>query len=186
MLEESLERLNLLEWANHTLTDEQMRRLQELLDEAGGVNDISQARFLFELTRLTQTTEPELARLLSERALEAAEDPDAWLDGSGLMSRYWGYEAFLETHTELRIGGEDERERFFEIAERQVDLAPEVAERLRRYNNGLEHAGYYHLADRAASNGDTSQALELVRRAQDEGWRGNWDQLEQRYESGSE
>lgn len=190
-LEEGLKLLSLWEWADSALTDNQKQRLQQLLEEADGVNTASQARYLYELTRLSQPVKPDLARLLSMKALESAEDPAAWIEGdtNGLVSRYWGYEAFLEANANLRIGTDEERNHFFSIAEKQVALGPDMSERLRQRDLGPSlhhsHAGYYYQAEQSAHIGDTDKALALVRRAKEEGWAGNWSQLEQRYNPAS-
>jgi hypothetical protein len=186
-LQENFERLQLSEWAEENLSDEQFQRLEQLLDEAGGCSNITQARFLFELTCLAQPQDRELAHVLAERALESAEDENAWLEGdpTGIASKYWGYEAFLESMPHLRTGSDEERTRFYRVAEEQVALGNEFADRLRQYGIGPadyhKHSGYYYLAERAREEGDIDKALSLLDQAAREGWSGGWDQIRIEY-----
>jgi hypothetical protein len=148
-------------------------RAKPLTRDRGLVNYPTAASLLTVLAdRLSEKVED---RGLAVKVLAQAEER-ALTEGD-ILGRYFGYHQMIRLYCKWKSEFANAADLIFAACHKQIQLAPDAAQMLRKLRPDKPlptHLGYLQASVLLEQEGRYEPAIELCKRAQAEGWSGNW------------
>lgn len=186
--------LDLGQWWADTFSAEERNQIQKAFNRANGVKGSSLTRGAINMDgvepggRLAELAgavrddiAPEVAlRILQKaRAVLEAGPPDSSSSREKAKARHYLYRDTIELLYREAAPGPPSPASLLDLAEKQVELAPKVAELLRRESPDSplpEHRGFRELVTIRERQAKLAEALYLCQKAEREGWGGvDWE-----------
>lgn len=178
----------LAEWWNATFTEDERKRILEVFRPLGGgenpllegtISASSESSLSF-LTNLSGWFKKDGDRQIGYKILAKAEQivPAS----TSALDKHFFFQAKIEMHYCDRDNPQHLAEAEHACRKQIAVAGPAAREFAREFPGALpEHKGYKQLTIILANRGATGEAVEVARRAQSEGWSGDWVRCIERY-----
>lgn len=178
----------LAEWWNAAFTDDEQKRILDAFRPlAGGDNPLLEGTIISSsesslsfLTNLSGWFKKDSDRQIGYKILAKAEQlvPAS----TSALDAHFFFQAKIEMHYCDRDNPQHLAEAEHACREQIAVAGPAAGEFTREFPGALpEHKGYKQLTIILANRGATGEAVEVARRAQSEGWSGDWGRRIERY-----
>lgn len=126
---------------------------------------------------------PDVVIRILNKAAELSDDP---------MELFEIHSQLIKLHSERENEDNKNREKIVDLCKKQIAISEDVLKILESKNNDVQnssypaHVGYQKLALIKFREGNKEKAINLIKKAKKENWKGNWDQILAEFKSNAE